>query len=199
MRAFVLMLCVACAADGDGDGEIYDTGLTDLGPADCEGFTGTHHDDLGSGSEADPFVLCNADQLASLRQDDPFVGRKTHYLLGADIDLAGVEFGSGISYCNQVSPEPVGGFKGTLDGGGHTVSNMTIDSQGTFAGFIGCLNGGTIRDIVFASPRVIWTGGDRLLDGYWYGVAAGYAYYATFEDIVVLDGVVTDPKQAELV
>jgi len=104
---------------------------------------------------------------------------------------AGVDLESGIGYCFELFSDASGGFQGTMDGGGHTISNLTIAHDGQLVGFLGCLNGGVIRDIVFQSPRVIWTGGDDLLDGNWHGVVAGYAVYAAIEDIRVFDGVVT--------
>ncbi len=58
-------------------------------------------------------------------------------VLGGDIDISGVEF-SGIPY-----------FNGTFDGGGHTISGMTIEVSNPERGFIGTVGvDGTVANLV---------------------------------------------------
>lgn len=187
---FLLIVGACVSSDVDTGDNLYGTATsTGSGSSivDCTGFTGNGHMELGSGTETDPYVLCNAEQVDSLRQESS-VGGGTHYRLGADIDLAGIDFGAGIGWCDDLFPDPIGGFKGTFDGAGHTVSNLFAERAGEFSAFIGCLNGGILRDIVFDSPRILWPGGTEVQDGYWRGVAVGYAVDATLEDLSVMDG-----------
>lgn len=51
-------------------------------------------------------------------------------------------------------------FKGTFDGGGHTISNMTVSYSTTrsFAGLFGIIHTATVENIVFKSASVTTTG-----------------------------------------
>ena len=53
-----------------------------------------------------------------------------------DIDMANAEW------------TPVANFAGTFDGQGHTISNMTIKSEGSYLGFV-ATNAGTIKNLTF--------------------------------------------------
>jgi hypothetical protein len=191
MRTFILALVAACSPQ-EPPGTAIDTGgLSDVPTsASCDDFSGTEHDALGAGSPPDPYLLCNADQLDSLRLSGSTISKGKHYRLGADIDLGGMDFGRGIGYCDEIFSDASGGFRGTFDGDGHTLSNLTLFHPGPQAGFFGCINGGELRNIVFDRPSNTWPGGSELQDGYWRGVAAGYGVNATFEDVHVLNGVV---------
>jgi hypothetical protein len=75
--------------------------------------------------------------LNTLLGDDALNGTGGYYILGTDVDLSGVAW------------TPVGDgtnrFTGTFDGGGHTISNLTINTPGTdFQGFFGYLDTGGI-------------------------------------------------------
>ncbi|MFY9188916.1 MAG: S-layer homology domain-containing protein [bacterium] len=71
----------------------------------------------GSGSEEDPYLVANADQLYNVRNH-----LDKHFKLIEDIDLSGYSTGKGW--------EPIGDertpFTGAFDGDGHTISNLFI-------------------------------------------------------------------------
>lgn len=102
----------------------------------------------GDGSEANPFKIANGEQLARLAQD--VNGGTTYkgkfFKLTANIDLGGNEW------------TPIGGqsyrFKGTFDGGGHTVSNFKIDlPQSKYIGLFG-YNEGTIMNLGVENAKI---------------------------------------------
>jgi hypothetical protein len=73
-------------------------------------------------------------------------------------------------------------FSGTFDGGGKTISNLTINVQGD-AGFFRYLTGATVRNVKFANLRVTGT---------WFaGGLVAYATDSTLERIVVEQGTIT--------
>ena len=85
---------------------------------------------IGSGTETDPFIIANTDDMDQLAADvnggTTYSG--THFLLTADLDYSGKDY------------TPVGNssnfFCGHFDGGGHTISNVTlsgVSNQGVFA------------------------------------------------------------------
>lgn len=67
------------------------------------------------------------------------------FKLGADIDLAGVEFNG---FCNDGNTV----FTGTLDGQGHSVKNFDLTfTTGSDKGLFGKVSGATIKNISFAN------------------------------------------------
>ena len=50
-------------------------------------------------------------------------------------------------------------FKGTFDGQGHTITDLNI-SSGSYAGLIGVLDAGTVKNVMFASVNISTTGTD---------------------------------------
>ena len=75
----------------------------------------------GSGTEADPFMINTAEQLNSIGTDVNDWDK--HFVLGADIDLAGY---TGNSF-NIIGTSYTVPFEGTFDGAGHTISNFTYN------------------------------------------------------------------------
>ena len=66
--------------------------------------------------------------------------------LGADITLTGNWTPIG-DYYNR--------YTGTFDGGGHTLTGMTIDNGGNYVGLIGCLgSGGTVKNLTLKGATV---------------------------------------------
>jgi len=82
----------------------------------------------GGGTDSDPYLICNADQLDEIRNH-----LDKSFKLTADINLSGVDF------------EPLGSltdyFTGRLDGDGHTIENWTYTSSelglGLFTAIVG--------------------------------------------------------------
>ena len=89
----------------------------------------------GSGTKEDPWRIENAEQLAYLAQqvNNGTDYERNHFLLVSDLDLNGKEW------------TPIGTdgnpFWGGFDGGGHTITGMTITGDGDYVGLFGeCRN-----------------------------------------------------------
>jgi rhodanese-related sulfurtransferase len=95
----------------------------------------------GQGTGAEPYLIASAAELGAMIHYDP----NAHYRLTATIDL------SGIRWRRDVIPR----FGGTFDGGGHTISHLTI--QSTDSGIlIGRLDaGGTVKDLAMVDVNIV--------------------------------------------
>jgi len=71
----------------------------------------------GTGSADDPYQIATAEQLVAIGQDETLENR--HYILTADIDLAGQVFS------HTVIPE----FGGVFDGNDHKILNLTLSVE----------------------------------------------------------------------
>ena len=93
--------------------------------------------------------------------------------LTADIDLAdvcGADKGNWVPIgASQSNP-----FKGSIEGNGHRVSNLYIDSADSYQGLVGYIQGGEVRNLVVT--------GSVKGAGYVGGVA-GYGYGASFRNV----------------
>lgn len=80
-------------------------------------------------------------------------------------------------------------FKGTFDGKGHTITGLNISTNGNdYVGFIGMLDGGTVKDVKFANVSV--TGKDDV------GTAVGRIINGgTVSGVQVLSGSVSGAKR----
>lgn len=91
----------------------------------ASGFAG------GTGAENDPWRIENAEQLAYLAQQvnngTDYEGN--HFLLFSDLDLSGNEW---MPIGTDSNP-----FWGGFDGGGHTITGMTITGDGDYVGLFG--------------------------------------------------------------
>lgn len=92
----------------------------------AQAFTGE-----GLGTAAEPYQITTANQLNEIRHD---LGK--YYILMNDIDLGVIPY--------DVGWIPIDNFSGTLDGQGHTISNLYITSNEgeSYRGFFGVLNTG---------------------------------------------------------
>lgn len=89
----------------------------------------------GSGTEEDPWLIENAEQLAYLAQqvNNGTDYKWNHFLLFSDLDLNGNEW---MPIGTDSNP-----FWGGFDGGGHTITGMTITGDGDYVGLFGeCRN-----------------------------------------------------------
>ncbi|MBN1509332.1 MAG: hypothetical protein JW955_20975 [Sedimentisphaerales bacterium] len=97
----------------------------------------------GTGEPNDPYQIATASDLIALGSEPNDYDR--HFLLTADIDLAGHVFGRAV-----IAPAQVGGrgglsgapFTGVFDGNGHTTSHLTITGE-SFVGLFGRLGSGS--------------------------------------------------------
>ncbi len=97
----------------------------------------------GTGTEDDPYLISNADELAKLASD---VNKGKHYdgqyfLVTEDIDL-NQRLWSFVGYGDTTY------FSGVLDGGGHTVSGLKIDTiSDSYVGLFGYTKNAQISDL----------------------------------------------------
>ena len=157
----------------------------------------------GTGTEADPYIIANADQLAYLNDcvsnDNENYGSK-YYKLIADINLGGDKqvfypigyhkLGEGTNKAEETVWYTYGGaFSGTFDGNGNTIKNIyqnTWSMDGDYdngywdaaMGIFGYVNGGTIKNLTvdnFSSDGEFTPT----------GVIAAYAVNSTFANIAI--------------
>ncbi|ADG06577.1 GLUG motif-containing protein [Kyrpidia tusciae] len=96
----------------------------------------------GDGSQTNPYVVTNRDQLDALRTMTTTPG--TFFVLGQDIDLGGTEW------------EPILSFGGHLDGQGHTITGLKITTTtADTVGLIGTLDsGGEISNLTLDNVQI---------------------------------------------
>lgn len=115
----------------------------------------------GEGTEGSPYLIQTANDLklfSILLNRGEY--QNACFKLTADIDMTDIPFRS------------VAEFRGTLDGDGHVITNLYIDEPtGERIGFIGYLNGGTIKNLGIAQSVII---GKK-----WVGAFAGRSLNAT--------------------
>lgn len=99
----------------------------------------------GDGTADDPFRIATAEQLSSIRN---YLNQPDwHFRIVSDIDLGVPPYNEGTGW------DPIGSgfthfFSGVLDGGGHTISNLTVSrEQGGPAGLFGSLGGAHVFDL----------------------------------------------------
>ena len=121
----------------------------------------------GSGTQADPYVILTAEQLAAFRDSvNNGVTYAGQYIkLGGNITLtdsswtpigAGARSDSGYTGC---------AFKGTFDGGGSTITGLAIaaDAAGavdTAYGLFGVVDGGMVKNLSLSGVSINVTGGE---------------------------------------
>ena len=109
----------------------------------------------GSGTEGDPYLIETAAQLAFLSYmvNKDFDTQGLYFRLTTDIDLNGSEDqpwipiglcdrgfdedGCDRGNLNSTGFAPRSMFRGHFDGGGHSISNIYVDNEGSYAGLFG--------------------------------------------------------------
>lgn len=91
------------------------------------------------------------------------VDLETNCVLAADIVLE--KPAEGQSNWQPVGPQDLdNGYKGTFDGKGHTIKNVTVNNpDSSYQGFFACIYGGTVKDVMLEDLFV--TGGDNFVGG----------------------------------
>ena len=157
----------------------------------------------GTGTEADPYLIRNADQLAYLNKlisaDNEAYNTKNYKLL-SDLNFKGSTWypigywapGEGNNAAGESEWYTYGGaFMGTFDGNGHTVSNI---SQNTWAlngnydngywdeamGLFGYVYGGTVKNL---TVKNFYSEGEFTPTG----CVTAYACNSTFENIALVN------------
>jgi hypothetical protein len=113
----------------------------------CGGSSGGSASDFagGSGTSADPWRIATAGQLDEVRNH-----LDGHFVLTNDIDLSSYSNWTPIGAYVPASEEDIEtpvmelAFTGVFDGGGHTISNVTVSApEGAGIGLFGCIAGDT--------------------------------------------------------
>ncbi len=88
--------------------------------------------------------------------------------LAGDVDLTGADW-------TPIGDSEAHSFQGTFDGGGHTITNLTVNRpDNDYAGLFGYINSGVIKDLAIGGGTV--TGKDFV------GGIAGHAVYTTISN-----------------
>ncbi len=120
----------------------FDYTVTDGTPSDFAG---------GSGTEADPYLIANAEQFKNivLLGDD---SKYTWYELTADIDLSGLDVAADSEYREEIEigqfkypAVPEYEFNGSLDGNGHKLMNFKATTD---LGIFGTIKNGDFSNLV---------------------------------------------------
>ena len=157
--------------------------------ADGGGESGTA-EDLGYiyDSNTKTYTVYNADGLMNIAE--LVNGGKTdiNITLTADIDLTGKNWTPiGTDYDNS--------YKGTFDGGGHTITGLTFTTNDEFAGLFGWLNrAGTVKNVVMEGVQItshqIYGGSIGGVVGYSWGTIENCSVSGSVSGTVYVGGVV---------
>ena len=142
----------------------------------------------GLGTQSNPFMINTGAELAYFRDQvdkgQNYEGK--YFKLGADIDLAGINFDPiGYGYNTY--------FSGTFDGGNHTIYGLKQNgwdlgySYGTQGGgLFASVKDATIKNLAISGANIVMECVDM-------GIVVGYAYgTCTFENIVVTKSVIAN-------
>jgi|GEM_PF-2540995 len=130
----------------------------------------------GDGTLEDPYQIEHPRQLDNIR-NHPFA----YFVIIADIDLNTFPYflGEGWEPIGTGTGFPIQPFMGTIDGNGHTISNLSINTPSNGASFLGFTENCSVRNVNFENATVI--GGQRT------GILASQSTGCSFENIEVRD------------
>ena len=139
-------------------------------------------------SNTKTYTVYNADGLMNIAE--LVNGGKTdiNITLTADIDLTGKNWTPiGTDYDNS--------YKGTFDGGGHTITGLTFTTNDEFAGLFGWLNrAGTVKNVVMEGVQItsnqIYGGSIGGVVGYSWGTIENCSVSGSVSGTVYVGGVV---------
>ena len=164
----LVLLCAVCVGGVSG-ADVWDGESIDI-------------DWAGSGTQANPYLITSAAELAGLAQEvnDGETFRDTYFELTTDIDLNNrkwtpigtvdkiaerfIIFSTKIYYDNH---KP---FAGTFSGNGHVITNMYLECANEATGLFGCVTG-TINDLSVTNSLIDIT--DSPISA---GLLVGYLY-----------------------
>ncbi len=78
----------------------------------------------GSGTQVDPYIICNFTQLNNIQDNYSYTKKKIYFKLANDITAP-----TGASF-HPIGGKPQKAFSGGFDGDGHTISNLAIQGLG---------------------------------------------------------------------
>jgi hypothetical protein len=139
----------------------------------------------GEGTAELPYLIGNADDYVEMSRllDIPGtdIYREAYYKLTNDIDLRGA-LRSPMPYTTATSYSLAASFSGDFDGGGFTISNLTV-THPDHTGMFSYVYGARIHDLTLENCDVSASGSCT-------GAIAGFATYSEFENIYVTGRVV---------
>ena len=141
----------------------------------------------GEGTQTSPYVLTNAEQFndfASLVNVTDSAYASSYVTLGANIDFEGQK----LTPIGIVSSP----FTGVFDGNGYVIKNFNLENV-NYAGIIGCLYGGTVKNVgaVDVKASINTTGGTFV------GAVVGYIDGTVSSDAIVSNCYSSGTIQAE--
>lgn len=111
----------------------------------------------GDGTTLNPYLIEDAHDLNAVRN-----ALDKNYKLIADIDLNIDPYNTGVGWI------PISVFTGTLDGNGHTISNLFIRRTESYSGLFGRTNGVKITNLGMVNVDIQGTAGIGAIVGYFY-------------------------------
>ena len=154
--------------------------------------------DLGYTIESDgSYTVTSADGLMNIAK--LVNGGKTdiNITLTADIDLTGKDWTPiGTNYDNS--------YKGTFDGGGHTITGLTFTTNDEYAGLFGWLNrAGTVKNVVMEGVQItshqIYGGSIGGVVGYSWGTIENCSVSGSVSGTNCVGGVVGSQKAGSII
>ena len=157
--------------------------------ADGGGESGTA-EDLGYiyDSNTKTYTVYNADGLMNVAELVNGGKSNINITLDTDIDLTGKDWTPiGTDYDNS--------YKGTFDGGGHTITGLTFTTNDEYAGLFGWLNrAGTVKNVVMEGVQItsnqIYGGSIGGVVGYSWGTIENCSVSGSVSGTVYVGGVV---------
>ncbi len=149
----ILFACVACSegAESPAIGTTTQASASADGGADggAPGFCG------GAGSLVDPYLICTCPQLQQMEADVD-----AHYRLASDIDCTSFDAGDGNGFRPVGDSDWEGRFRGSLDGDGYIISNLSISrSAENNVALFGATRDATVQQVGLSSATV--AGGEK--------------------------------------
>ena len=145
--------------------------------------------DLGYTIESDgSYTVTSADGLMNIAELVNGGKSDINITLDTDIDLTGKDWTPiGTDYDNS--------YKGTFDGGGHTITGLTFTTNDEYAGLFGCLNrAGTVKNVVMEGVQItsnqIYGGSIGGVVGYSWGTIENCSVSGSVSGTVYVGGVV---------
>lgn len=105
-----------------------------------------NHFSGGGGTQADPYIVSNEDDLNKVRNN---LG--AYYIQDADIVLTKWQTGAGFT--------PITDFKGYYDGRGFEIKNLYINKSGSYTGLFGYQSAGVIQRVRLVNVNITSSGG----------------------------------------
>jgi alpha-tubulin suppressor-like RCC1 family protein len=152
-------------------------------PRTCEGSPDAVFPE-GDGSIGNPYIVTTSAQLEAMRL---LACLSQHFLQHQDIEIPE---GTAWDRIGTVDAP----FTGSFDGGGQTISNVSISAVTPGVGFFGALSGATIRDLTLGNVVIVAAAGSSSWDGR-VGSLAGDVVGSTISGVTITNADVSATGQ----